>query len=827
MPEELPVRAAVPAVLAALAGSGTAVVTAPPGSGKTTVLPLALADAHRGRVIVAEPRRIATRAAARRMASSLGQAVGERVGYSVRGDRRVSGATQVEVVTTGLLVRRLQRDPELAGVDVVIIDEVHERQLDTDLALAFALDVRANLRPDLRLLATSATPDTTRLAALLGSMDFPAPVIDAPGRVFAVDLVYAPPPRPLPLLADARVDPRLLDHVAAVVRRAWAESTGDVLVFLPGEAEIRAVTRRLGDLEHVRELFGRQSAAEQDAVLRRSNHRRVVLTTAVAESSLTVPGVAVVVDAGLSREPRIDVARGLGSLTTVKVSKSSATQRAGRAGREGPGRAYRCWSELEQAYLDEHPAPEIATADLTGFALAAADWGHPGGDGLALLDRPPGPGLAAAQEVLLGLGAVDDTGRITPRGRRLAQVPAPPRLARALLDGADLVGAERAAELVAILSDDTGSDTDDDLAQRRRRLRDGRDAAATARWRQEVGRLRTAAGAGGPGIGDDAAAGVIAALAYPDRLARVRPGTGSYLMSGGSGAALRPGSGLYGLPWLAIAAADRPVGRADARIRLAAPIDEATAREIGAALLRTVREIRWEQGGLLLRERDTLGAVTLAERPLTDPDPARIEAAVLDGIARSGPAVFRWTDAGVRLRRRMALLHHHLGPPWPAVTDEALLGRLQDWVGADLARVRRASDLARIDTAAALRRLLPWPAAARLDALAPERLEVPSGSAVRVDYSAVEFDGTGSPVMAVRIQEVFGWLDAPRIADSRVPVLLHLLSPAGRPAAVTGDLASFWRQGYPQARAQLRSRYPRHAWPEDPLTAPPTRRVRN
>ena len=826
MPDDLPIRAAVPAVLDALTASGTAVVTAPPGSGKTTVLPLALADAYPGRVVVAEPRRIATRAAAVRMASSIGGSVGERVGYSVRGERRVSAATQVEVVTTGLLVRRLQHDPELAGVDVVIVDEVHERQLDTDLALAFGLDVRANLRPDLRLLATSATPDTERLAALLGSPDGPAPVVDAPGRVFPIDVVYAPPAVPLPLLADARVDPRLLDHVAAVVRRALGEAAGDVLVFLPGEAEIRAVLRRLTDVEHVLTLFGRQSAGEQDDVLRRSAHRRVVLTTAVAESSLTVPGVAIVVDAGLSREPRTDFARGLGSLTTVKVSRSSATQRAGRAGREGPGRVYRCWSELEQSYLTEHAAPEIVTADLTEFALAVADWGHPDGLGLALLDRPPAAALTAARQVLLGLGAVDEDGRITERGRRLAQVPVSPRLARALVDGARLVGADRAAELVAVLSEDSAPDTDD-LAHRWRQLRDGRDAAATSRWRQEIRRLRTAGGPARTGLADDAAAGIIAGLAYPDRLSRVRPGTGNYLMAGGSGAALRPGSALYGLGWLAIASADRPVGRADARIRLAAPVDEATALELGSALVRTVREIRWEPGGLVMRERDVLGRITLAERPLTDADPTEIGAAVRDGVARSGLAVFRWSDAAVTLRRRLALLHHAVGAPWPDVTDEALLAALDDWLGPDLMKVRTPANLARIDTATALRRLLPWPEAARFDALTPERLEVPSGSVVRLDYSGVDFDGTGRPVLAVRIQEAFGWLDAPRIADGRVPVVLHLLSPAGRPAAVTSDLASFWRQGYPQARAQLRSRYPRHAWPDDPLTAQPTRRVRN
>jgi ATP-dependent helicase HrpB len=379
---DLPVRVVLPAVIGELHRCGTAVLVAPPGSGKTTLLPLAVADAWPGRVIVAEPRRIATRAAARRMAQLVGAQPGERIGYAMRGERLVSPRTRVEVVTTGLLVRRLQRDQELAGVDAVVIDEVHERQLDTDLALAFCLDVRANLRPELRLVATSATPDTDRLAALLGSPGAPAPVVTAAAALHPVDVIFAPPTRPIPLLPDSKVDPRLLDHVAEVVRRAIKEGPGDVLVFLPGEAEIRVVAGRLADLDNVLRLFGRQTAAEQDLVLQPGvlpshGHRRVVLTTAVAESSLTVPGVAIVVDAGLSREPRVDHSRGLGMLTTTKVSRSSATQRAGRAGRERPGRAYRCWSASDHEHLIPHQEPEIATADLTGFALAAADWGHP------------------------------------------------------------------------------------------------------------------------------------------------------------------------------------------------------------------------------------------------------------------------------------------------------------------------------------------------------------------------------------------------------------------------------------------------------------------
>lgn len=826
---DLPVRAALPGLIKALRHSGTAILSAPPGSGKTTLLPLALADEVAGRVIVAEPRRIATRAAARRMAQILGEPVGERVGYSMRGDRRTSAATRIEVVTTGLLVRRLQHDPELAGVGAVVIDEVHERALDTDLALAFSLDVRANLRPDLWLVATSATADTDALATLLGTSGHPAPIVTAEGTLHPVRTIFAAPPRPLPLLPDAKVDPRLLDHVAVVIRQALADGPGDVLVFLPGESEIGSLARRLAHLPNVQQLYGRQSAAEQDRVLQPSASRRVVLTTAVAESSLTVPGVSVVVDAGLSREPRIDFARGLGTLTTTRVSRSSAVQRAGRAGREGPGRAYRCWSEMDDTHLLARPLPEIETADLAGFALAVADWGHPAGVGLALLDRPPAPALATALALLRYLEALGADGRITSRGRLLAQVAAPPRLARALLDGGRIVGRSRAAEVVALLSGDITARTDDLVAQWRD-VRAGRDPGSTARWREESQRLTASlptesrSATATPAAGDDLAAAIVVALAFPDRIARRRSGSGSYLMAGGSGARLGTGTALHDTEWLAIAVADRPAGNADARIRLAAPLDAATAVDVAGAMVETVREIAWRDGALVLREQERLGALPLLERPLTDASPTEIALAVRDGIRQDGLDVLRWPESAVLLRHRLAMLHRALGAPWPAMDDVRLLNSLDQWLAPDLVHVRRNGDLRQIDTFQALRRLLPWPAAADLDRLAPERIEVPSGSKVRLDYTTVDFDGDGTPVLAVRVQEAFGWLSTPVIAGGRVTVLLHLLSPRGRPAAVTSDLASFWQQGYPQVRAELRSRYPRHAWPDDPLAATPSKR---
>ncbi len=870
---DLPVRAALPATVDAVRLRGTAILVAPPGSGKTSLLPLALADALDGTIIVAEPRRMATRAAASRLATLIGEPLGQRIGYAMRGERAGGRNLRVEVVTTGLLVRRLQQNPELPGVAAVVIDECHERHLDADLLLAFCVDIRANLREDLAIVATSATADTLTLSRALAA-DSLAPVVTASAAMFDVAIEWAPPPVPVPLLPGGRVDPRLLDHLAAVVRRGVAENDGDILVFVPGEAEINGVTRRLAGL-NVLPLFGRQTRAEQDRALAPGAERRIVVTTSVAESSLTVPGVRVVVDSGLAREPRTDQSRGLGALVSCRVSKSSADQRAGRAGREAPGRVYRCWSATDHAHLDDHAAPEIATADLAAFALDLAAWGAPGGDGLTLLEAPPVVAMTAATELLRRLDAIDDSGRITERGRQMAAIGAHPRLARALLDGTPWVGAERAREIVAMLSDDSSRDSGDDLPARWRALRRGNDRAATTRWREETKRLargaepqpdnitrapggatpgtrgvqesraadrvpgtragqesRAAGGvvpdnrgeprAAGGTVPDDLAAGIVVGLAYPDRIARARGAdSATYQMSGGTGAALDPQSVLRTTQWLAIAVADRAPGRADARIRSAAPIDEATAREVAGELVSSTDQIRWQDGRIVTRRVEALGAIVLNDVPLAKPDPLLVQAAVRDGLRRSGLAVLRWSDAALALRSRLAFCHAHLGAPWPAVDDAALLASLDDWLGPELASVRGARDLARIEMASALRRLLPWPAATRFAELAPEWLPVPSGSQVRLVY-----DGAEPPVLAVKLQEVFGWTTTPMVADGRVPVVLHLLSPARRPVGITSDLASFWSQGYPQVRADLRARYPRHPWPEDPLTAAPTKRVK-
>ncbi|MBK0371887.1 ATP-dependent helicase HrpB [Streptomyces sp. RB110-1] len=822
--DRLPVRTAVPALARALDDRGVAVLCAPPGTGKTTLVPLALAGlTGRGpvrRVLVAEPRRIAARAAARRMAWLLGERPGERVGFTVRGERVAGRGTVVEVVTTGVLLQRLQRDQELAGVDVVIIDECHERHLDADTVAAFLLDVREAIRPDLRLVAASATTDAEGWARLLGD----APVVEAEGVAYPVEVVWAPPVRPVGPPHGMRVDPALLAHVAATVRRALAEREGDVLCFLPGVGEIGRVAGQLAGLDaEVLQVHGRAPAAVQDAVLAGSaeGRRRVVLATSVAESSLTVPGVRVVVDAGLAREPRTDHARGLSALTTVRASRAAGRQRAGRAGREAPGTVYRCWDEAEDGRLARFPAAEIKVADLAAFALQAACWGDPDASSLALLDPPPAGAMGAAREVLAAVGAVDADGRVTPRGVRMSRLGLHPRLARALLDGAAELGARRAAEVVALLSEEPPREYGDDLAAALRAARRGQDGYA-GRWKQEVRRLFAqvdgggAGESGGGGRSDDAAVGLVAALAFPERVARAR-GDGAFLMVSGTGAELREGSRLRSAPWLAVAVADRPSHAASARVRLAAVVDEETALAAAGRLRVRGEEVRWTDGDVVARSVDRLGAVELAVRPLKEPDTGLVRGALVEGLRREGLGLLRWSRDAEQSRARLAFLHRVLGAPWPDVSDGALLADPDAWLEPELSRARRRSDLGRLDAGQALRRLLPWATgeAARLDELAPERIEVPSGSRIRVEY------GGEQPVLAVKLQEVFGLAETPRVAG--VPVQVHLLSPAGRPAAVTADLASFWREGYRAVRAELRGRYPKHPWPEDPATVPATR----
>ncbi|SHK64726.1 ATP-dependent helicase HrpB [Pseudonocardia thermophila] len=812
---DLPVRAHLEHIAGELDAAGAAVLVAPPGTGKTTLVPLALAAAQDGRVLVAEPRRLAARAAAARMAALLGEPVGETVGYAVRGDRKASARTRVEVVTSGLLLRRLAADPELSGVTAVVLDECHERHLDADLLLALLLDARAGLRPDLRVLATSATVATSRLAELLDG-----PVIEVPGAAFPVEIGYQPP------LRGERIE-------ACVARavRALLAGPGDVLAFLPGAAEIRRTQAALAGVDaDVLPLHGRLPAAEQDRALTPGPRKRIVLATAVAESSLTVPGVRAVVDGGLARVPRTDHRRGLAGLVTVRVSAAVADQRAGRAGREGPGRVLRCWPEGE--LLPRFPEPEIRTADLTRLALALAEWGTPDGSGLAWWDPPPEGPLRAGQEVLRALGALAGDS-ITERGRRIAALGLHPRLGRALLDGAELVGARTAAEVVARLDDDAVTDSADvDTALRSLRRRGGR-------WREEARRLerqvcalrRSRPGPGGnerhsrpPGVDESAvrcapegrAAALVVALAHPERLARRRPGTEDvYLLAGGTAVELAPGSPLAGQEWLAVAVADRTPGARHGTVRLAAAADRDLAEVAAPALVETAEEVAWERGAVVARQVRRLGAIVLEERRLDGPDPERLRAALLDGLRSEGLGLLHWTPHARSLRDRIATLHRVLGDPWPDVSDEALLADPGRWWSGPLTTARSRADLAKIDAAPILRGLLDPRVAGRLDELAPERIALPSGRRFAVDYS------TDPPVLAVKLQELLGVTTTPTIAGGRLPLVLHLLSPAGRPAAVTSDLASFWRTGYPQVRAELRGRYPKHAWPVNPLGEAP------
>ncbi|GAA3111879.1 ATP-dependent helicase HrpB [Pseudonocardia yunnanensis] len=817
---DLPVRGVLDEVTATLAAHGSAVLVAPPGTGKTTLVPLALVAGAEGKVLVAEPRRLAARAAAARMAALLGEPVGETVGYAVRGDARRSAATRIEVVTSGLLLRRLLGDPELAGVDAVVLDEAHERHLDADLLLALLLDARDGLRPDLRLLATSATVATGRLAELLGASGVPAPVLEVQARTFPVVVRHTPPVR----------GERIEACVARAVRSALARDDGDVLVFLPGVAEIRRTASALSDVDaDVLPLHTRMPVADQDAALRPGPRRRVVLATAVAESSLTVPGVRVVVDAGQARVPRVDHRRGLAGLVTVRVSAAVAEQRAGRAGREAPGRVYRCWPEGE--LLARYPEPEIRTADLSRLALDLACWGTPDGTALRWWDAPPEGPLLAGQNVLRALGALDGTGA-TERGRRMAELGLHPRLARALLDGATLVGARNAAEVVALLDDDTlaaGAEVDGEL----RRLRSG-EAPGSRRWRAEATRLARLLPAVTSGIGgaDDGPqerarrAALVVALAHPERLARRRAGASSlYLMAGGTGVELPAGSGLDGHEWLAVAVADRTPGAQNGRVRLAAPADRELAELAAPALLSEADEVAWQASGrtggdVVARHARRLGAIVLDEQRVARPDRAAVREALLEGLRAEGTGLLRWTDAAKRLRDRLDTLHRVLPDDWPDVSDGAILSDPDRWWTGPFTTARNRSDLGRIDAAAILRAMLDWRQAAVLDELAPERITVPSGSRIALDYSGER------PVLAVRVQEALGWTASPTVAAGRLPVVLHLLSPAGRPAAITTDLASFWATGYPQVRAELRGRYPKHDWPEDPLTATPTRRPR-
>ncbi|MBL8669859.1 MAG: ATP-dependent helicase HrpB [Alphaproteobacteria bacterium] len=834
----LPVDDALPTLRAALAAGRGAVLQAPPGAGKTTRVPLALLDEEwlaGRRIVMLEPRRLAARAAARRMADALGERPGGTVGYRTRFDSAVGAATRIEVVTEAILTRRVQADPGLEGVGLVIFDEFHERNLQADLGLALCLEARAALRDDLRILVMSATLDGAPVAQLLGD----APLVTSTGEAHAVETVWR----------DAAVEGRIEPAVAATVRRALAECDGDVLVFLPGEGEIRRVESLL-DGERaagviVAPLFGALPAERQDVALAPAppGKRKVVLATAIAETSLTLPGIRAVVDSGLARIAAFDPGSGMGRLVTERVSQAGAAQRQGRAGRTAPGRCYRLWPRSAHGALAPFARPEILMADLAPLALDLAQWGARQASDLRWLDQPPPGPLAGARELLSRLGALDVGGAVTAHGRAMAALPCHPRLAHMLLHARELGLAALACDVAALLEerdvlrrDAGGADADLRL---RLALVHGRaggeagraDAPAVDRVRQASRQFRRLLGvpaspergAIGDGTGGLDGAGILVALAYPERIAQARAGArGSFRLASGRAASLPAADALAGAAMLAVADLDGDAQ--DARIRRAAAVEQAAIESVFAAAITDSDTVAWDRRSqdVLARRERRLFALVLKEGPARDAPAASYVAALIEGIRARGLDLLAWTEAARQLRHRVDFLRRSdAAGDWPDWSDAALLADLDDWLAPFLDGMRRVADLGRVDVAALLGDRLAWDKRRALDRLAPTHMVVPSGSRVPLDYGAGDV-----PVLAVRLQEMLGCADTPRVADGRVPVLLHLLSPARRPLHVTRDLAGFWSGVYRDVRADMRGQYPRHPWPEDPLAAEPTARAK-
>ena len=836
----LPIDSALPALRDALRARTAAVLQAPPGAGKTTRVPLALLEEGwlgGAKIVMLEPRRLAARAAAHRMARTLGDEVGGTVGYRVRLDTRVSRRTRIEVVTEGVLTRMIQEDPSLDGVGLLIFDEFHERSLNADLGLALSLQSQSLLRDDLRLLVMSATLDGAPVATLLGEPALrsgqPAPIVTSEGRAFPVEVRWA----------QRAPAGRIEESVAAAVVEAALREPGDLLVFLPGVREIRRVESLLGDRAlppgtRVFPLHGTMPQELQDAAIRPSepSERKVVLATSIAETSLTIEGVRVVVDSGLARVPRFSARTGMSRLETVRVSRAAAEQRRGRAGRVAPGTCVRLWSEAEHAGLVPFMRPEILEADLAPLALELASAGITDAGELRWLDPPPAPALAQARELLRELEAVGDDGRITPHGRRMAQLAVHPRLAHMLVIARDEGTGATACDLAALLAErdvlrGDRAAPDADVRLRLDLLRGARepdyvrgwtvDRDALRRARAESGQLRRALGVAAGEASRDEDAGELLALAYPDRVGQRRPGGAArFLLRNGRGAAFSEPQALSESPWLVAAELDD--ARPESRVFLAAPLDEETVRARFGAQLESDDVVEWDASARTVsaRRRERLGAIVLRDVAVREPDPALVARAVIDAVRREGLGILPWTDASRRLRERLRFLHRLAPHDWPDVGDEALLGRLDDWLAPLLGQGARGG-LDRVDMTDALLGGLTWRARQALDELAPTHVMVPSGSRIPVDYADPE-----SPVLAVRLQELFGLAETPAVGGGRVPLTLHLLSPAHRPVQVTRDLAGFWRTSYFDVRKDLRGRYPKHHWPENPMDAAPTNRAK-
>jgi ATP-dependent helicase HrpB len=816
LPPHLPIRAALPEVLAALAAGSNAVLQAPPGAGKTTGVPLALLGQSwlgTAKIIMLEPRRLAARAAARRMADLLGEPVGETVGYRVRLDTRVSRRTRIEVVTDGVFTRMIQDDPGLDGIGAVLFDEFHERRLETDLGLALSLDAQAGLRPELRLVAMSATLDAGPVAGLMGG----APVITSEGRAFPVEIRHLAPPAP----------GRLAEAVADAVDQALDEP-GGLLVFLPGGGEIRRVqrlleARRLPAGIDLLPLYGDLDPAGQDRALAPSpaGRRKIVLATSIAETSLTIDGVRQVVDAGLARQSRYDPRTGMVRLETSRVSQAGATQRAGRAGRTEPGIAWRLWPEAQHRALLPRPEPEIALADLAPLALELAQWGLADASSLPLLDPPNPAAFATARRLLGELGALDPDGRLTGHGRRMAELGLAPRLAHMVLAAAADGAGVLATAIAAALSERDIAGRDADLRARLELIERPQSNDAARRAREIARRLaRQIDVAWGPV--DPAGAGAVLALAYPDRIAKRRAEAGRFRLSGGQGAFLPEADPLAGSDFLAVADLD---GQApDARIWLAAPLTQAELELTFGDRIWTDDEVVFEPAtrSVQARRRRRLGSLVLGDAPLAKPRPEAVAAALVDGIRHVGLQALPWTEAAESFRHRVGFLARvDQAGGWPVLDDPALTASLDEWLAPALDGKRSLGDLADLDLLALLRDRFDWNQLQAIDRLAPSHVTVPSGSRIAIDYGAEE-----TPILAVKLQEMFGLAETPTIAQGRVRLKLHLLSPARRPIQVTSDLGGFWAGSYKAVRADLRGRYPRHPWPEDPMEAMPTARAK-
>ncbi len=816
----LPIDEVTEPLRAALAQVPRAVLVAPPGAGKTTRVPLVLLDepwTAGGKIIVLEPRRLAARAAAERMASLRGEALGETVGLRVRLQSKISAKTRIEVVTEGVFARMILDDPSLEGVAAVLFDEFHERSLDADLGLALALDAQAGLREDLRILVMSATLDGARVARLMGE----CPVIESQGRAFPVETRYQP--------RDTRA--RLEDEVTKTVIRALAEETGSVLVFLPGQGEILRTAEQLRErirdpLVDICPLFGAMDRAAQDLAVSpaQSPRRKVVLATSIAETSLTIEGVRVVIDSGLARVQRYEPDLGLSRLETVRVSRAAADQRRGRAGRTEPGVCYRLWDEAATAALEPFAQPEILSADLSGLVLDLAAWGLRDPSSLSWLDAPPTPAVKEARALLETLNALDAQGAITQEGKAIRALPLPPRLSRMVMDAARLGKAKLAADVALVLVERGLGGDQLDITERlerlhrdrSRRAEDGRRLAQA--WAQAARRASHDPIQHETDLHD---CGCLLALAFPDRLAKARGKPGEFLMANGRAAFVEPHERLAREPWLAIA---EVTGRAAAaRILAAAPIREADIEQIAGERLVTQEVTSFDRQAAALRTRRIrrLDAITLAEQTLPTAPTAENAQELSRGIAALGLTRLPWTKALKQWRDRVMFLRAAEGEEWPDLSDDTLTRDIEAWLAPFIEGRLSVASIGEDDLQHALHALLPWDMQRRLDAEAPTHFEAPTGSRVAVDYEA-----EGGPVLAIRVQELFGLSSHPSLANGRVPLVLHLLSPAHRPIQITKDLPGFWKGSWTSVKAEMKGRYPRHPWPDDPASALPTTRAK-